>query len=140
LGLAVSNRNIDMKKFKKERHNPLELIKSFWPKANVDHIIYDPNLKVGDFNVVRQSGGDGTLSFTLEMLQKGLIGIARMEVCCISNEPSEPSKVKGIKYTVGSMKHATVYGMINLKCNPDRKFPGQRERISMPVKCEYIYF
>ena len=129
-----------MKKFKKERHNPLELIKSFWPEANVDHIIYDPNLKVGDFNVTRQSCGDGTLLFTIEMLQNALIGIARMEVCCISNAPSDPSKVNGIKYTVGSMRHATVYGMIKLKHNLDRGSSGQRERIRMPVKCEYIYF
>lgn len=127
-----------MSNFKKEHHNPLELIKRFWPEANVDHITYDPNLRKGDFNIIRQSGGDGTLLFTLGMLQKGLIGIANMTSFCASNEP-DWSKVKSIKYTVGKMRHATVYGMIYLKCSKTHKYPGQRERIRMPVKCEYIY-
>ena len=128
-----------MSNFKKERHNPLDLIKSFWPEADVSHITYDPNLNDKDFNVIRQSGGDGTLLFTLEMLQKGLIGIVNMESFCKSNEPSDWSKVKSIRYTIGSMKHATVYGMIHLGCSSERKYHGQRERIRMPVKCEYIY-
>jgi hypothetical protein len=125
--------------FKKQTHNPIDLIKRFWPEADVSHITYDPKLKKGDFNVIRQSGGDGTLTFTLEMLQKGLIGIVKMESFCKSKEPSDWSKVKAIKYTVGSMRHATVYGMINLRCSSEHKYPGQRERIRMPVKCEYIY-
>ena len=130
---------MNVSEFKKEKHNPIELIKNFWPDANVSHITYDPKLKRGDFNVIRQSGGDGTLSFTLEMLQKGLIGIVNMQSFCTSKEPSDWSKIKAIKYTVGSMRHVTVFGMLKLRCSNDRKYPGQRERIRMTVKCEYVY-
>ncbi len=127
-----------MSEFKKEKHNPLELIKNFWPEANVDHITYDQKLTKGDFNVVRQSDGDGTLLFTLEMLQKGLIGIVNMESFCTSKEP-DWGKVKSIRYIVGDIRHVTVFGMLKLRCSETQKYPGQRERIRMPVKCEYIY-
>lgn len=125
--------------FRKEHHNPIELIKNFWPEANVDHITFDPELIKGDFSVIRQSGGDGTLTFTIEMLQKGLVGIANMTSFCKSTEPTDWSKIKEIRYTVGKMGHATVYGMVELRCSKTPKYPGQRERIRMPVKCEYIY-
>ena len=127
-----------MGEFKKEKHNPIELIKTFWPNANVEHITYDPKLKKGEYNVIRQCGGDGTLAFTLEMLQKGLIDIVNGHSFFKKTEP-DWGKVKYIKYTVGDIKHATVYGMIKLKCSKTQKYPGQRERIRMPVKCEYIY-
>jgi len=129
----------DMSEFKRERHNPMELIDSFWPEANVSHITYDPTLKKGDFNVIRQSGGDGTMLFTIEMLQKALIGIVTMQSFCVSTEPKDWSKVKSIRYTIGKMRHATVFGMILLKCSKTHKYPGQKERIRMPVKVEYVY-
>lgn len=34
-----------MVNFKKVRHNPVELIKKFWPEVSTDHIRYDPDLK-----------------------------------------------------------------------------------------------
>lgn len=127
-----------MSDFGRERHNPLELIKKFWPEADSSHIKYDPNLKKGDFNIIRQSGGDGTLMFTLEMLQEGLLNIVNKNAFCTSKEP-DWSKVKDVIYTLGDMKHVTVFGMIFLKCSKTHKYPGQRERIRMPVKCEFIY-
>lgn len=127
-----------MSNFKREKHNPLNLIKNFWPDADATHIKYDPNLKKGDFNIIRQSGGDGTLIFTLEMLQEGLINLMNKQSFPTSNEP-DWEKLKDITYTLGDMKHATVFGMIFLKCSKTHKYPGQKERIRMPVKCEFIY-
>tara|TARA_R110000744_G_scaffold349568_1_gene455221 strand:+ start:43 stop:426 length:384 start_codon:yes stop_codon:yes gene_type:complete len=127
-----------MGEFKKEKHNPIKLIKTFWPNANVEHITYDPKLKKGEYNIIRQCGGDGTLAFTFEMLQKGLIDIVNGRSFFKKTEP-DWDKVKYIKYTVGDMKHATVYGMIKLKCSKTQKYTGQKERIRMPVKCEYVY-
>ena len=127
-----------MSRFTKERNNPIELIKNLWPEANVDHITYDQNLKSGDYDIVRQSGGDGTLLFTLEMLKKGLIGIVNANSFFKLTEP-DWSKIKGIKYTIGKIRHVTVFGMIKLRCSEKRKYEGLRERIRMPVKCEYIY-
>ena len=126
-----------MSNFKKEKHNPIDLIKQFWPDAKTDHITYDPSMKKGEYNIVRQWGGDGTLLFTLEMLQKGLVDIANGHSFFKKTEP-DWSKVKGIKYTVGDMRHVTVFGMLKLKCSKDRECPGQRERIRMPVRCEYV--
>ncbi len=127
-----------MSGFKRERHNPLNLIKSFWPKANTSHVTYDPNLKKGDFYIIRQCGGDGTLFFIQEMMQEGLMNIVNCQSYCKSKEP-DWDKVKGVKYTLGSINHATVYGMIKLRCSSEYKYPGQRDRIRIPVKCEWIY-
>jgi hypothetical protein len=136
--LGVNEQEKSMSGFKREKHNPIDLIKKFWPDANTDHITYDPNLKKGDYSVIRQCSGDGTLLFTLEMLQTGLISIANSKSFFTKTEP-DWSKLKGIKYTVGAMTHVTVYGMIKLRCSETNKYRGQRERIRMPVKCEYLY-
>ena len=61
--------------FKKERQNPLKLIKKFWPDADIKHIRYDPEMKRGEYNIIRQWAHDGTIAFTSEMLQTGLIDI-----------------------------------------------------------------
>lgn len=127
-----------MSDFKKERHNPVELIKQFWPDANTDHITYDPELKKGEYNIIRQCGGDGTMLFTFEMLQKGLVDIVNGYSFFKKTEP-DWSKVTGIKYTVGDMKHVTVFGMIKLISSETNKYPGKIERIRMAVKCEYLY-
>ena len=126
--------------FKKQKHNPIDLIKSWWPEADMRHIEYDPNMKDDDrdFWMIRQSGGDGTHMFTIEMLQKALAPIVNMRSYCKDSEPKDWSKVKSIKYKIGPIRHATVFGMIQLRCSSDRKYPGQRERVRMPVKCEYV--
>tara|TARA_R110000851_G_scaffold314459_1_gene476525 strand:+ start:131 stop:514 length:384 start_codon:yes stop_codon:yes gene_type:complete len=127
-----------MKGFKKERHNPIDLIKQFWPEADISHITYDPELKKGEYKMIRGSGGDGTLHFTMEMLQDSLIHIVNECSYFKSTEP-DWDKLKRIKYTVGTARHATVFGMIKLRCSSEHKYPGQRERISFPVTCEYEY-
>lgn len=129
---------LEMSDFRKERHNPLELIKRFWPEASVKHITYDPSMRKGDYYIIRQSRHDGTLLFTLELLQRGLIKVINKESYC-TKTISRDLKYKDIKYTVGPMKHSTVYGQVYLPCSKNHKYPGQAERIRMPVKCEYIY-
>ena len=128
-----------MRNFRKERHNPIELINNFWPNATTEHITFDPSLKKGDYSINKESGGDGTMMFTIEMLQDCLINIVNMESVCLSTVPENWDDVIGMRYTVGLMKHATVFGMIKLKCSKTNKYPGQLERVRMPVKCEYIY-
>lgn len=128
-----------MSNFKKEYHNPLDLIKNFWPNADTSHIEFDPKMKANerDYWRIDQSGGDGTLLFTVEMLQKCLLPIVNKTSYCKATEP-DWSKVKGVKYIVGKMRHVTVYGLIELKCGG--KYSGLRERVRFPVKCEYLYF
>ncbi len=123
---------------RRERHNPLELIEYFWPGISIDHITYDPKLRQGDYYIIRQRGHDGTLWFTHEMLKDGLIDIAHGQGFYKKTEPPDWSQVQCIEYVIGPMRHVTVFGMIHLRCSRTQKYPGQRERIRMPVKCKYI--
>lgn len=127
-----------MPNFTRERHNPIDVIKYLWPTANLKHITYEKNLRVGDFNVVRQCGHDGTLMFTIEMFGEGLINIVN-RIASPKNNPPDVEKLKGVLYTIGDIKHVTVFGDLKLKCSETQSYAGQRERIRMPVKCEYIY-
>ena len=77
--------------------------------------------------------------FTIEMLQKALLPLLNKTTFFNGNEPEDWAKVKDIKYTIGKMRHATVFGMIYLKCSKNLKYAGQKERVRIPVKCEYVY-
>ena len=125
--------------FKKERHNPMELMRVWWPNADLSHIKYDPNMKKGEYYIVRQSGGDGTILFTIQMLQEALLPIINKQSYCRSMEPTDWSLIKDVQYKIGPIKHVTCYGMIFLKCSTEHKYPGQRERVRMPVCCDFIY-
>ena len=130
-----------MSDFRKELLDPMELIKQWWPDADVSHITYAPDMKGSerDYWRIEESGGDGTLLFTIEMLQKALLPLLNKTTCFKGSEPEDWAKVKDIKYTIGKIRHATVFGMIYLKCSKSHKYPGLRERVRIPVKCEYVY-
>jgi len=127
-----------MSSFQKKTHNPLDLIKQFWPDANTSHITYDGSLRKGDFSVIRESTHDGTLFFTLEVLQKALLGLVNGTSYCTSHDIDWDRLVK-VQYRVGSIRHAVVFGDVKLRCSDAQLYSGQRERIRMPVTCEYIY-
>lgn len=124
--------------FRKERHNPIELMRTWWPDADLSHIDYDPDMKKGEYNIIRQSGGDGTMAFTIEMLQKTLLPIVNKQSFYKPKEPDDWGKVKNIRYKIGPIRHAICFGMIYLKCSKEHKYPGQRERVRMPVCCDII--
>lgn len=125
---------------KKDKYDPIDLIKKWWPDADISHITYDKDMKIGggDYLRIEQSGGDGTLSHTIQMIQKSLLPILNKESFTRNNEPSDWSKVKDIKYVIGPISHATVFGMVNLRCGGS--FSGQRERVRYPVKCDYEFY
>ena len=118
--------------------NPIDLMKSHWPDACLAHITYDPELlgKDADYSVNRQGGGDGTLMFTIEVMQKTLLPIVIMKTFCTQDDPVDWDKVKRITYTIGRLMHFTAWGRIELNCG---MFPGQRDRFRLPViaKIEY---
>lgn len=126
--------------FRREIHNPKELISKLWPAADSSHITYDENLKNcdKDYWVRRQTGHDGTSIFTIEMFEKAFIEIMNKEAYA-TNNPPDFGKLKDIRYTIGPMKHVSVYGLIKLKCYETNLYPGTRERVRMAVKVEYIY-
>lgn len=119
----------------RERHNPIDMIKYFWPTADVSHITYDPSLRKGDFDIIRQSSHDGTLIFSDEIIQNTVITLANMQAYHASRPP-DWDMLDHIKYVVGDLKIAIVYGTVDL---PAGRYPGQKERTRIPVKCEYIY-
>ena len=113
--------------------NPMELITKWWPKADISHITYNPNMKSKDREFWRQdsAGHDGTLIFTIEMLYRLLIPLIQ---CSVYYKRTKPEHIYNIHYTIGTIRHATVFGMVNLKCG---RYPGQTERVRIPVTCEY---
>lgn len=123
--------------FRKQRLNPIEVMKGFgWPTS---HIKFDKNLKRWDgsasYDIVRGSCHDGTLIFTQELLQRALIDIANQRACCLKDD-IDSENLGGINYILGDMYLATVFGMVDL---PAGRYPGERQRVRMPVKCEYVY-
>lgn len=127
--------------FTKQFHNPVELIKQWWPDADISHIEYDPTMKACDRDYwrIEQSGGDGTLTFTIDMLQNALLPLINKTTYYNLTPKEDLARATGIKYKIGKIRHATVFGMIYLRCSTEHKYPGQRERVRIPVKCEYQY-
>lgn len=106
--------------------NPLDIAKDFWPDADMSHITFDPNID-HEYKIIRQGGGDGTLSHTLDTLAN----IFRtLENKCSYYIPN-PVQAKG--YKVGWISHVKAYGKVELRCGG--KYPGLTERFTMPVKC-----
>ena len=124
-----------MSDFHRDYINPLDLINSYWSDVDISHIEYDSDLKVKDSDYCRieQGGHDGTLLFTIELLQKSLLPLLNKSTYHIS---VDMDKVKDIKYKIGKIRLSTVFGMVNLRCG---RYPGQVERVRIPVVCEYIY-
>jgi len=122
------------------KHNPLELIKKWWPNADVSHIEYDPSMSKGDYSIIRQSSHDGTLLFTLQTMQEALLPIVNRQSYFKTEPPENWSDVVNIKYKIGPMRHAVVFGdfATSDECGRVHEHPGQRERVRIPVICEII--
>jgi hypothetical protein len=126
--------------FYKIWRDPIEVISNMWPDAgiNLDHIKYDPEMTKGQYSIVRQSGGDGCLAFTHAMFREALLPLINMQ-SCLKKDAGNLEGIKAIKYTIGKMKHAIVYGQIYLRLSKTQKYPGLRERVRIPVNCEYVF-
>lgn len=112
--------------------NPLELIQSYWPDADASHITYDPNMVVGEFNIIRGSTHDGTMLFTIEILQRTLLPVVNGTCCNKSNQP--PTGVR-LFYTIGPILLEIEYsGIVDL---PVGRRPGQIEQATMPVNVRW---
>jgi hypothetical protein len=127
-----------MSNFTKELHDPMKLFEAWWPNVDVSHITYDPDMKASEREYwrIEQSGGDGTAMFTIEMLQKTLVPFLNRSTSYIPTNPEIWDDVKEIKYTIGKIRHVTVFGAVELRCGGT--YQGQRERVRIPVRCEYV--
>jgi hypothetical protein len=129
-------------KFSRQKHNPLELIEAYWPGADVSHIAYDESMSSGsgDYDIIRQSGGDGTLSFTVQMIQEALLPVVNSHSFATNKVQKVDFEKPGkVQYRIGPMSHSQVFGMIYLGCSETQKYPGQRERVRMPVVSDFVY-
>ena len=128
-----------MSNFERKRYNPLDLIKQYWPHANTSHITYDPKMRDEMFHIRRGSAHDGTMLFTLENVQRALIPLVNKESAAKNVPPDPNRRLVDIRYTVGDLRYAVVFGRAKLPISETHLYPGQRERVTIPVKCEYIY-
>ena len=102
-----------------------------WVKGMAPHIAYDPNVDY-QYRVVRTSTHDGTLIFTQELFQRALFPLAYRQ----SHFKREAPPVGfAPEYTVGRIRRAAVYGLVNLPCG---KYPGQRESVTIPVRVKWV--
>jgi hypothetical protein len=119
--------------FSRHKLNPVEQLQRLgWDH---EHVTFDPTLKRGAYYILRESKHDGTVIFSEELLAKALMLITSQDSYWKGDEPYWPT-LKGIRYRVGWMKVAIVYGMVDL---PIGRYPGQRESIRMWVVPEYVY-
>lgn len=127
--------------FRRELHNPKELIAKLWPDADSSHITYDENFNNADrdYWVRRQTGHDGTSIFTIQMFEKAFIELMNKQAAPTHRLPDPAKNLVDIKYVIGPMKHATVFGQVKLGCSETNLYPGQKERVKMAVKVEYVY-
>ncbi len=125
-----------MRNYNKQKLNPLDWIKSW--NCNINHISFNPNLKESDADFYKTSGSahDGTMIFTRQNIEKLLIDLANKQSSSVKNPPDSKKNWIDIKYEVGFIKLATVFGKVDL---PIGRYPGQRERCRISVKCHYVY-
>lgn len=121
-----------MSNFKRERINPLELMKKWdW---DTPHIEFEPFFK-GNLSINRQVSHDGTFVFYQEILQDTLIRLANKETYK-KNDYTKNKAIVDIKYTIGWLYLFTVYGQVKIAGGT---YPGMKQRTRLSVKCEYIY-
>lgn len=120
-----------MKKLERFRINPIEWMKKWGMATN--HIAYDPKLRKGDYSIIRTSTHDGTLLFSYELIQEAFLPLATK---ASYHKPREKEfmTAKDVRYTVGPLRVAIVYGMVKLPCSTTQKYAGQRERVRIPVR------
>ncbi len=108
----------------------MRLIGAKW--AREPNIVFDPDLKP-QYRIRRQSQHDGTLLFSIELLQKALMPLFDGRSYFKPNGPTPPGMTA--RYTIGRIKRMSVYGNVDLPCG---NYPGERERVVIPVRCDYV--
>jgi hypothetical protein len=96
------------------------------------HIRFDPHM-TPQYRIRRGAFHDGTMVFSVELLARAL--------STLFNESSyyipmgEPPEGMRSEYTIGPIKQFSAYGRVKL---PAGVFPGEHERVVIPVRCEYV--
>jgi hypothetical protein len=96
------------------------------------HIIFDPKVKA-QYRIRRQCSHDGTLLFSIDLMQKAFLPLLSKDSFYKRDGFLSPEEFD-IKYIIGPIKVINIYGLVDLPCG---RVPGQRERVVIPVRCEY---
>ena len=101
------------------------------------HITTDASvgMRNSDFYRCKGSTHDGTLLFTWEIMSRLLAPLVYRESFPVSRPPDWP-RLKEIKYTIGLCRQAVVSGRFDIN---GTMMWGQRERMRLPVRVEYVY-
>jgi hypothetical protein len=119
--------------FRRQLLDPIELIKEFWPEADVSSFIeYDPEMRSGERDFWRRNrgGSDGSPALTAWQLQELLLPLVNREVCL----GSDAKKAVDCRYRIGKIRLATVYKMVCFGSEKDNKHPGQIVDAKVPVQ------
>jgi hypothetical protein len=123
--------------------NPKEyLIKALKQFNNIEidfdipWIKFDKNIEP-EYKIIRSCSHDGTMMFTFELIAKVIEPLFKMQSYYIPTKPKNNSKIKEIHYIVGELELKSEFGMVDL---PIGRYPGQTDIVTIPVKCEYIYY
>jgi len=121
-----------MSAWTRERIDPIEYMRrQGW---RTSHITYNPRLRKGDYSIIRGSAHDGTLLFTLELIQKALEPLAAKASYHKPREQEFTEKRERVRYEVGPLRIATVFGQVDL---PVGRRPGVRQRVRIPVRMTF---
>lgn len=118
-------------RFERHRIDPVAYMrKKGWP---CDHITYDPKMRKGDYSIIRGSTHDGTMVFTHELVETPLALLVNRQTFHKPRE-AEFMAAEDVRYVVGPLRLATVFGLVKLPCSETMRYPGQRERVRIPVR------
>lgn len=96
------------------------------------HIVFDPEL-TPQYRIRRASSHDGTLLFSMELMQKALTPL--FDLSSYYKPMGKPPHGMRPRYTIGRIKRFSVYGRVKL---PVGVYPGERECVVIPVRCDYV--
>jgi hypothetical protein len=113
---------------------PMEAFKYFGLEMP-EWITFNPKLTKrngAQYDIIRQTTHDGTLIFEKELIGKTIENLAnKSSFCNIENQEGVIDR----KYEVGYISIATVFGIVEL---PIGKYPGEKQRARLPVKCTVV--
>lgn len=95
-------------------------------------IEFDPSLKP-QFVIRRQSAHDGTLLFSHQLMLRALTPL--FDGSAYFKPMGEPPQGVRVRYVIGRIKRMSACGMVKV---PAGKIFGERERVVIPVRCEYV--
>ena len=112
---------------RREWINPLDYIRDQMGIAEAgEWITFDPKVDY-QYRIIRQQSHDGLVAFTEELIARALLPLVTRT--SFYKPAGEPDKFR--HYVVGWLRLATAYGMVDLPCG---RYPGQRERLTIPVR------